>query len=274
MTRRTAMTSLVLMTALALALTTACSDGTPASAQPTDGVAFLPACSGDNDGVIAFGELHFTPGVVAPYAVQADGDPSVEPSGDAAAGRAVWDFTRARFKGLEDTATLSPRDFWYADRAPRANLAIPLSVPGAPPGHLLLRDDGPLLDILGVASVEPDLQFLLYSAGVPFMQFPMQRGDARSATVTLAPGSEWQGLALDTLGVEDTYDIAVAGSGTLKMPGLTIDNVLALTLQLTRRIPDRADTVSGQTYLVHECLGTVAVRAEPAGPWRVIWYPR
>lgn len=272
MTRRTAM--MPFGTACVLALTTACSDGTPPSAQPTDGVAFLPACSGDNDGRIAAGELHFEPGVVAPYAVQADDDPSVEPSGDLAAGRAVWDFTRVRFKGLEDMATLSPRDFWYADRAPRANLAIALSVPGAPPGHLLLRDDGPLLDILGVASVEPDRQFLLYSAGVPFMQFPMQPGDARSATVTLAPGSEWQGVALETHGVEDTYDIAVDGPGTVKMPGLTIQNVLALSVRLTRRIPDRPDTASSQLYLMHECLGTVAVRAEAGGPWRLLWFPR
>lgn len=259
---------------LALTGLAACGDGTPAGALPAEGVAFLPECSGNNDGVISEGELRFTPGVVAPYAVQADGDPSVEPSGDLAAGRGLWDFTRARFKGLEDTETLSPRDFWYSDLAPRANLAIPIAVAGAPPGHLLLRDDGPLLDIVGVASVEPELQVLLYSAGVPFMQFPMQLGDARSVTVTLAEGSRWQGLALDGLGVSDTYEIAVAGAGTLRMPGLEIAHVLALTLRLNRNIPDQPETTSGQTYLVHECLGTVAVRSEPAGPWRVVWYPR
>lgn len=259
------------------ALTFACSDGTPAAALPTEGVAFVPACSGDNDGLIDVGELSFTPGVTAPYAVQRTGDTAVEVAGDAAAGSGLWDFSHARFEGLVEVPTLSPAGLWYADDFPTANLSIPFEAPGAPPGHLVLRATPEVLSILGVASVEPEQQRLVYSAGVPFMQFPMAVGDARSSAVTLAAGSVWQGYALDTLGVTDTYTMEVTGRGRLKLPGMSIDNVLALRLALDRHVPDQADSAdkhAEQTYLIHECLGTVAVRAAAGGPWRVIWYPQ
>ena len=256
---------------LAAAGLSACSSGTPADALPTAGVTYLPECSGDNDGVIAPGELHFVPGLKAPYALQRADDTPVEVSGPPDA--AAWDFTHARFEGLEELPTLSPAGYWYADAFPEANLVIPFDAPGAPPGHLLLRNTPEVLSILGVASIEPEKQLLHYTAPVPFMQFPMALGDARSAAVGLAPGSVWQGLALDDLGVLDTYTLTVDARGVLSLPGMSIDNVLALTLEMERTVPDQPTTVAEQTYLVHECLGTVGVRSG-AGPWRIVWYPR
>lgn len=271
--------------ALGLTLTlsglAACSGGTPAEALPTEGITYLPACSGDNNGVISVGELHFTPGLLAPYAVQRANSAPVQAGGDPSKGTGVWDFSQTQFEGLEELPTLSPAGFWYADAAPDANLVIPLNVSGAPPSHLLLRNTPEAVDILGVASVEPDQLFLQYTAAVPFMRFPMALGDARSATVAPADGFIFEGqpLAPETYGdSNDTYTIEVGGRGALRLPGMQIDNVLALSLRLERFIenPLTGDTTTTaeQTYLVHECLGTVAVRSGPAGPWRVIWYPR
>lgn len=258
-----------------------CSDGTPADALPTEGITYLPACSGDNDGVIDIGELHFTPGLLAPYAVQRADAAPVQAGGDPAGGSGLWDFTSTEFEGLEQVPTLSPAGFWYADAAPDANLVIPLNAPGAPPSHLLLHNSAEALDILGVASVAPDTLFLRYTAPVPFMRFPMALGDARSATVGPADGFVFEGkpIAPETYGDSaDTYTIEVSGRGALRLPGMQISNVLALSLRLDRFIenPLTGDTTTTaeQTYLVHECLGTVAVRSGPDGPWRVVWYPR
>lgn len=262
-----------------------CGEGTPADALPIRGVTFLPACSGDNDGEIAAGELHFTPGVTAPYAVQRADDTPVQAKGDAAAGEAVWDFSQTRFEGLEEVETLSPASFWYADRVPEANLALPLAARGGDgadvPSHLILRATAERVQIVGVASEAEGRQFLRYTTPAPFMQFPMALGDAYSATVTLDGEVLFDGAALSPevlAGATDAYTIDVGGRGTLRLPGMSIDNVLALSLRLDRHVIDPLSgprtTTSEQTYLIHECLGTVAVRAGEAGPWRVIWYPR
>ena len=76
-------------------------------------------------------------------------------------------------------------------------------------------------------------------------------------------------------------------AGTLQLPGMAIDNVLQLDLQLDRALykwtadgtpapPEDNDVVwsATQTYLVHECLGTVGLYNAADDSWLVVWYPQ
>ena len=264
--------SILLRSLCCALLLVGCGDGTPVEAWPVEGISFIPVCSGENDGVIAPGELNFRPGVSAPYAVQGPGDAPISPRGDPAAGEGVWDFTEATFADLQEVVTLDPRDFWYADAAPSATIALRYG--GGPeigPGHLVLRAERDQLAVLGAASVEPDTLLLIYDRPVPMMRFPLALGDAWTATVKPTPESAWQGRSVEQ--VVDAYRFAVTGRGTLRLPGMEIDNVLHLEMTLERTVLDLEPVSTTETFLWHECLGTVARRTEPDGEWWVVWYP-
>ena len=268
------LTRLVLLLALLWALLCAsCGDGTPPTALPDGGMPPLPSCSGNNDGVISPGELDFTPGRVAPYAVQAEGDPPVTPRGDPAGGDGLWDFSAVVFDRLLEVPMRDPAGQWYADIAREANLALPLlpQEGSVGPGYLLLVSRDREVSILGYASVEPDEALIIYDQPAPFMLFPMELGDGWSATVRPTSGSAIEGIPLDQ--VVDEYRIEVDGRGSLRLPGVEIHKVLRLSLTLERRLRDLEPLVLRETYLVHECLGTVARRRVPDGGWWVVWYP-
>ncbi|MBM4320530.1 MAG: hypothetical protein FJ125_11365 [Deltaproteobacteria bacterium] len=264
---------------LAAVLAAGCADHTPAGALPGEGFPPVPACSGDNDGVVDPGELDFTPGRVAPYAVQAEGQPPVEDRGDAASGAGSWDFSATGFDRLEQVPLLDPRRQWYAEQLPTASLALLLSggdpaaaEPSPPPSHLLLHAEPTALSIVGVASVEPERLLLIYAKPVPLMRFPLALGQRWLATTGFAAGSVLEGIPL-AAALEDGYTLAVDGRGTMRLPGMWIEQVLRLSVRLERRLQGRTVWQSTETYLMHECLGTVAHRNGPADPWWVVWYP-
>ncbi len=258
-----------------------CVDGTPAAAWPGEGVPPLPTCRGDNDGVIAAGELDFTPGRRAPYALVASPGPPVAGLPEAG-GLRLWDFRDATFDSVHEVPLLDPAGLWCADRLAGGTVALPFGPDEAPPDEreavpslLVLAATGMAVDILGVASVQPELLLLAYDRAVPFLRFPLVRGARWQAEVAPAPGSRLGSLDLAELALVDAYRVELAGQGRLTLPGMSLDNVLQLDLRLTRRLGDEGATwESRQTYLVHECLGTVALRSEADEVWWVIWYPQ
>ncbi len=252
-----------------------CSEGTPVQALPGAGRRPVPTCSGDNDGRVAVGELDFSPGGAAPYAVQPASAESVEPSGAPEEGRGVWDFRGATFDHLQEVPLQDPAGSWYGELAFRATLAMPLSTTndGTTDAYLILRATEEALLILGAASPEPDEFLLLYDDEVPMLRFPLAEGDRWTQRVGAAPGSTWQDIDLEAAGLVDQYSLEVRGRGRLLLPGMFIDNVLWVQMTLDRSVPGQPDLQVTETFLVHECLGTVARRSEPGGPWWVVWYP-
>ena len=262
--------------ALWLAFASCGGEATPPEARAREGQPPLPSCSGDNNGIIEPGELDFSPGRSVPYAVQGEGDRPVAPQGDPALGKGLWDFRDATFDRLEEVPMLDPRDLWCADRVPGASLALRF-VPeeeGLDPAYMIMRAGEDELEILAVASVEPEDQLLLYDRAVALMRFPMELGQSWSAAVSPVEGSFFNEIHdLDKLGIEHRYSFQVTGQGTLHLPGLSIENVLELTMTLEQTLQDDLLRTRTETYLVHECLGTVARRTGASGPWWVVWYP-
>lgn len=252
-----------------------CSEGTPVEALPGAGRRPVPECSGNNDGVISVGELDFSPGGAAPYAVQPASAASVEPTGDPGAGAGVWDFREAAFDHLQEVPLQDPATSWYGEVAHSATLSMPLSTTndGTTDAYLILRATDEALLILGAASPEAADFLLLYDAPLPMLRFPLRQGDRWTQRVAAAPGSVWQDIDLEAAGLVDHYTLSVRGRGSLLLPGMSIDNVLWVQMTLARTLPGQPALEVTETFLVHECLGTVARRSEPGGPWWVVWYP-
>ncbi len=272
-------TGLSLVAALAagcLLLLGGCGEGgTPAAALPVAGQPLPPDCRGKNDGVVDPGELDFSAGRSAPYAVQAAGSAQPLRSGDASQGDAVWDFRPLTFERVAELPLLDPAGAWYASVSPEANLAMPVSV-DEPEGErtlLLLQGSDTGLTVLGAASEASDQLLLLYDRAVPMMRFPLRPGMSWSAEVRPLPGSVWEAVDVDELGLVDRYDFELRGSGSLVLPGLRLDRVLELRMVLERSVHGQPPLRLEETFLIHECLGTVARHSEPDGAWWVIWYP-
>ena len=258
-----------------LACLAGCGDGTPDNALPTAGRLVAPSCTANNDGVIDTTELVFSPGLTVPYAVQAGTGLNV--TGDPAAGTAEWRFDQLNFGGLVEVPTLDPQDTWYADAAPEADfgLTLDLGTAGTPrPGHLLLQTGEDAVSIVGVASVAQDDVLLLYDTPVPFLRFPLALGAHWGATTGVQANSKWTGIPQDVLdGLNDTYAFEVVGRGRMVMDGMSLDNVLEVSMSLSRPLASGGVFSARETFFLHECLGVVARRAEPGGAVWVVWYP-
>ncbi|MBU0550144.1 hypothetical protein KKF91_19995 [Myxococcota bacterium] len=249
-----------------------CGEGTPEAALSVEGEAPLAACD-QLDGVVSPGELSFTPGLTVRYAVQKPHDALGGLIGDPATGQARWDFSQTDFDRLVDVTTRRVEGLWFADAAPDA-LILGFADAGGAESHLLLRPTERALEILGVASVTTNEQLFIYDAPIPFLRFPMDAQSAWRASASPAEGSLWLDYDLASAGIVDRYTVEVIGGGSLALPSMEIGDVLAISLTLSRQLRDQAPWIAQETYLIHECLGTVARRTEPDGPWWVVWYPR
>jgi len=256
---------------LPLSLLLACGEGTPEAALNIEGEPPVVACE-QIDGVVSPGELHFTPGLSVRYVVQKP-DEILNPTGDLAAGQGLWDFSRVDFDHFSEVQTQRVEGLWFASTVPNA-LILGFAEAGSAETHLLLNPTERALEILGIASVEPEEQLFLYDTPIPFLRFPMDLQSAWSASARPGEGSFWKGNDLASAGIVDHYEIAVVGGGSLALPAMKIGGILALSLRLSRQLRDQEPWILHETYLIHECLGTVARRTEPNGPWWVVWYPR
>jgi hypothetical protein len=207
-------------------------------------------CSGNNDGVIARGELAFPVGMSVNYLSNPiNTTTAVSPDGMQQAGVTAWDLTSTA--GDVHQLTLEPLSGkWFASSFPSdATYATTTDLASNTLGIFRAQDDG--LYILGYASEAPNITLLVYDAPILSLRFPVTLGDSWVSTAHIVNGtlngSPYAGL--------DTYQISIDARGTAVLPFLSFDNTMRIHVDLTQTVPGGASVRHIQYLFFHECYG-------------------
>ncbi|MCA9671229.1 MAG: hypothetical protein KC503_36775 [Myxococcales bacterium] len=226
--------------------------------QAPDGLTCLP----NGDGVISLDELAFKAGVKASYRVNPAGSQvGVNIAGEMVSGTLEWDFSSRSGNVFE--AKLSPIDgTWYAQHFPDADFAVEA---GASSDTLqLLRIEGDSLQLLGLASKQPDRTLMIYDKPLALLRFPLEVG-AKYVTTGSVTNGKLDGLPIAT---DDTYSVHIDASGTVRLPFVKLHKALRVRLDVTSRAVGGATATSRQVQWFAECYGevvrAVSKRDEPA----------
>jgi hypothetical protein len=232
--------------ALLLTALTAC--GTNMTPQPALD-ASLPACVPNRDGVITEDELPIALGATVDYYASAG-------ERDVSLGGTTWDLSQ---ENASDThVAIGPtalKDQWYASQFSSGQFVVPS-------GDLdgVYHQDAQALWLDGVASPTEGAQKTLirYAQPLPVLRFPLQRGDAYTATTALVDSTV---AGLPFAGT-DKLDVAIAAEGTLLVPYVELSPVLKVQTLATRAPSTGTPVVTKRTTLfMFECFGEIA-RAE------------
>jgi hypothetical protein len=226
--------------------------------------ASVPACRGDNDGVIRADELPIVTGVVARVRVGTDVDVDVAGVVDDD-GVTVWDLSRPD-PADEPVGVLVAEPMagqWFAALFPAATVAAPLAPGNAQLGPLVVADDG--WRLLGAASKDEDpdagVTRVVYDEPTTLYPLPLTLG-GEAHSISRADDAVL--LGVPTAFVDDTT-VVVARRGRLILPDLILENTLQVTVRLRRTL--LAGDIQQVTHVfVHECLGEVARFVSPAVP--------
>lgn len=214
----------------------------------------LPACRGNNDGVVSRDEVVFAPGVevryrinppdtLAPVDVQGQGRPD---------GTHVWDFS----SDAGDVVSLSLVEAggqWFAPSFPGAQYAARLDPRTSVVG--VYRADASEVDLLGAASeAETDGTLLRYDRPLPILRFPLRVGDSWSTEATVLDGR----VGGTPVASRDRYDVTVDASGELRLGILTFARTLRVRVEVTQHFPAGPGTRRIQYLWLTECYGEVA----------------
>jgi hypothetical protein len=254
---------LVWVAAPMLTLQMACEPAPLDDPQPYEGVALLPACTGDNDGVIDADELPFAPGIVARYRI-AEGAIDVDTRGRVEDDVVVWDLSTPdpESEPLAELAARSAVGWWFDGKFEGADVVGPLDPAGELVTPIDVTEEG--VHLLGAASATADPSagrtLVVYDQPITLYPFPLAEG-VRVTTTATASDAELIGLPT---ALTDTYDVEVTGRGTLRLPHMVLHNTLRVTLRFARTLIV-GDARQVTHVFVHECLGEVARIVSPAG---------
>ncbi len=215
-------------------------------------------CTPDLDGRIERDELDPAFGVEANYIVSPAGETRLvdlagEPAGD---GR-QWDWSHINPDDRSRTVTArSIAEKWYADAFPEGEFWLPLDLGGRTEAVYRMTEEAMLL--LGTASSEESPEngktLLVYEQPVEVYRFPLE------------PGEEWVSVGRVDDGTlrgapyagQDTYRIEVRGTGEMRLPNFTFEQVHRVDTEVTLA-PAAGDSVAyRQVSFMAECFGEVA----------------
>jgi hypothetical protein len=210
---------------------------------------FGPLCSGNNDGVIARGELSFPVGASVNYLANPAGTTaSVAPDGTSSGGVPQWDLTSPA-GDVHKLTLLSVADQWFASSFPGASYATVTDLASNTLGIFRVTDDA--LYILGYASEAPNQTLLVYDQPVLSLRFPVAVGQSWVSAAHVVNGT-LNGMPYAAL---DTYQISVDLAGDAVLPFLSFANTLRVHVQLTQTLPGGVSVARIQYLLFHECYG-------------------
>ncbi len=222
-----------------------------------------PQCKGNNDGIIESKEVTYAVGVTVNIRRNKPGTiVSVNQVGNVNdKGIRVWDFREAQATTHDTIKTVSPTGKWFVSKFPQANLLVPVPFKGINNQVFqILRYTNDQLFLEGIASdkekPEQDKVFLPYNTPIPLLKFPLRDGDEWVVS------AKTQGN-VGTLPVAstDTYQIRVAGRGTVKLPDIQFNNTLRIVIKVRQRFLGGQTRQRYQVLYFHECFGEIA-RAE------------
>lgn len=220
-----------------------------------------PLCTGNNDGVIARGELQFPVGLGVNYLSNPAGTTvAVSPAGTMTATGVQWDLTSAA--GDVHKLTLEPvAGQWFAASFPGASYAAVADLASNTLGVFRVTDDA--LEILGYASAAPNQTLLVYDQPIASLKFPVTPGQSWVTSAHIVNGT-LNGMPYAGL---DTYRISVDERGTAALPFLDFANTLRVHVDLTQTVPGGLSVTRIQYLFFHECYGElgrmVSVPNEP-----------
>lgn len=221
-----------------------------------------PQCVGNNDGVIARGELSFPVGLSVNYLSNPNGTTAtVAPDGSKAGGGITqWDLTSTAGDVHQLTLeALSGK--WFAASFPGATYATTTDLASNTLGIFRVADEG--LYILGYASEAPNQTLLVYDAPILSLKFPVTVGDSWVSAAHIVNGT-LNGMPYAGL---DTYKISIDARGTAVLPFLSFANTMRVHVDLTQTLPGGISVTRIQYLFFHECFGElgrmVSVPNEP-----------
>ena len=217
---------------------------------PDEDLAPPAPCVAVRDGVLTAAELPVAIGAAAPYYVSSSSR-TVDLAGDAG-----WDLSaESPDDELVELAPTALAGHWFA-----ADFAAGQFVVDAGAGlDAVYHLDDLGLWLHGLASREPDpasaRTLLVYDAPVAVLRLPLADGDAWTAAGTVSEGT------LDGLPYvgTDTYEVEVAGSGTLDLPYVRFTPALKVrTRVVVEPAAGGVTTSRRQTSFLFECFGEIA----------------
>lgn len=229
--------------------------------QAPDGLSCLP----NGDGIISLDELAFRAGVKASYRVNQPGTQvGVNIAGEMVSGTTEWDFSSRSGNVFE--AVLQPIDgAWYASHFPDADFAVASSAGGDTLQLLrVVGGESGSLQLLGLASKQPDRTLMVYDTPLALLRFPMTLGDKYVTKGSVSNG-KLDGLPIAT---EDTYSVSIDARGSVRLPFVKLHKALRVRLDVTSKAAGGATATSRQVQWFAECYGevvrAVSKRDEPA----------
>ncbi len=250
-------------------------DTSPQDSADTADTSDTDACLPDHDGSIRFDEFVADPalGIQAMYTVNAAGETvSVAGVGGVVGqdGLYAWDFS-AIDTSSDSTWTVAlqePEGAWFQEHFQQASYTVGLDASEAILGIYRVNDSAERLELLGMATAEPDGGLLVYQEPVVVFEFPLTLDNSWANDQVQADGSwEGQDYPIDygwagVVTLEHSYSFHVDRAGVAQVPlggfdvlRLRLDQVVEATNSISG--PFATETMISYFYLA-ECTGLVA----------------
>jgi len=206
-------------------------------------------CTGNHNGKIERDELLVV--VPASLTYTMGTGITLDLSGGSAA-TPVWDLTAAAADDAPEVMKLDPVPAWAASDFPSATYVSLIDKDMETYGVYNVTQTR--MELLGAISGKQDYGSISYSTPVELLRFPVQGPDSYS---TDTYGTGFWGIAM--INNLESYDVEVIGSGTLKLPKLSLDTVL-VRIEVTQYPYWNPFLQSTSTLFLFlsECYGTVA----------------
>ncbi|MEW5853795.1 MAG: hypothetical protein AB2A00_33780 [Myxococcota bacterium] len=191
------------------------------------------ACPFDDDGVLTAEELPLALNVESRFVeARADGGIPVDLVGTTdSQGLRVWDFSAAAPGDQAFTLEALPLDdLWFGNRFPQGAYAVPLD--GESTNYAIYQRTESVVQMLGVASQEPEHTLLTYDPPVDIVRFPVTLNQAFTSNTDVSGTFEGNTFYSSS----DTYDLSVDARGHLVTPAGTFP-VLRVRLQHQVDVP-------------------------------------
>lgn len=222
-------------------------------------------CTPNLDGVIEKDEFTARLNTPVDFLVSAPGQTrSIDPTAAQVDGRRVWDWSQRR--ASDQLATIEARavsDQWFAGEFSDADFALPFSLGGET--LAIFRETSSTLKLLGLASRQEEPEsgktLLVYDTPIDLYRFPLESDKSWTTSSDIQDG-RLRGLPYAG---EDTYEVTVGQTGSLRLPNLTFDEAHKIYITY------RADPVGGQEQVTRqisflfECFGEIARATSEVG---------
>jgi hypothetical protein len=222
---------------------------------PGDG----PLCPANNNGKVEREELVITVPTSVTYELGTE--ITVDLAGASSGGQTVWDLTAAASDDHPQPLALDTLPAWAAGSftPPPGNITYTMLMDTELDAYGVFTVSDTQMLLLGMISGEQDKGELSYSTPIEMLHFPVQAGDSYTSD-SLATG-HWVLSFCPTcwlctecpLNNWDSYEVTVAGTGKLKLPGVTLDVVLVRTT-----VTQNWWSTTTVFMFMAECYGTVA----------------